>query len=232
MVDMAVSETTRTERSGEAEPRPRLPYQALFAIAAALLVLAIVLAILALNRDTSSGTQTVPPVTTPSAAPPTNGTTTSSSPAPSSANDKAAADATAAYVAYVAARNQLGRDGGAKESEAKVLKMTTKDGTERPYIKGYAKRLRDRDLRLISGSSTAVSRVNAIELGDKPPQVDLTACLDQRSLRATEKGKPAEVPEFLRYSVVMHLVDGKWLVDQVQNATSDMDPQEVTSCEP
>lgn len=229
---MAVSETTRTERSGEAEPRPRLPYQALFAIAAALLVLAIVLAILALNRDTSSGTQTVPPVTTPSAAPPTNGTTTSSSPAPSSANDKAAADATAAYAAYVAAGNKLERAGGAKATEAAMLRLTTKDGPERPYLKGYAKRLRDGGYQLTTGSSKVTSRVNAIELGEKPPRVDLTACLDQRGLEGTRDGKTFTPPQWLRYSVVMQFMDGTWLVDRVENSTADMNPQDLTSCEP
>lgn len=228
---MAVSDTTHTRDSEVVEPRRRrMPYQALFAIAAGLVVVAIVLAVLAL-RGTTSGPTTLPPVTTTSAVAPST-SLPSPSPTPTSAEDKAADDATAAYVAYAAARNQLGRDGGAKATEAKVVKLTTEKGTERPYIKGYAKRLRERDLRITSGASKVTSRVNAIELGEKPPRVDLTACLDQRNVKATEKGKPAKVPEFLRYSVVMNLIGGTWLVDRVENTTADLDPQEMASCEP
>lgn len=228
---MAVSGGTHADGSEISEPRFRLPYQALYAIAAGLVVVAIVLVVWVLNRDTTTGPSTTsPPLSTPSASssPPPS----TPSPTPTSADDKAAADATSAYAAYVSARNQLGRDGGAKTTEATLVKLTTKGGAERTYIKGYAKRLRDRDLRIVSGASEVTSRVNAIELGEKPPRVDLTACLDQRSVKATEKGKPATVPEFLRYGVVMNLVDGKWLVDQVENTTADPDPQELASCEP
>lgn len=232
MEDMAVSDTTHARGSQVVEPRrPRVPHQALFAVAAGFVVVAIALTVLALNRGASPGPSTLPPATTPTAVqPPTTAPSPSST--PTSAEDKAAIDATDAYVAYVAADNQLARDGGAKASEAKMLKLTTKGGTERPYIKGYAKSLRDGKFRLTAGSSKVTSRVNAIELGAKPPRVDLTACLDQRSVNGTRGGKPFKPPQWLRYSIVMHLVDGKWLVDQVENPTADLDPQELTSCEP
>ena len=68
------------------------------------------------------------------------------------------------------------------------------------------------------------TRVNAVELGEKPPRVDLTTCLDQRDVKVTKNGKPFKAPQFLRYAVVMNLVDGKWLVDQIENTTADLEP--------
>lgn len=227
---MAVSDTTHAGGSETSEPRRRLPYQALYAIAAVFVAISVVLIVFAV-RDTSAGPSTIPPVTTPSAGT-TSDPSVTPSPTPTSPEDKAAADATAAFVEYASVRNQLGRDGGSKSTEAKIVRLTTAKGAERAYIKGYAKRLRDRELRLTAGSSVVTSRVNAIELGEKPPRVDLTVCLDQRTVKATEKGKPAKVPDWLRYGVVMKLEAGKWLVDQVQNSTADLDPQEMNSCEP
>ena len=91
---MAVSDGTHADGSEVSEPRFRLPYQALYAIAAGLVAVAIVLVVWVLNRDTTTGpSTTLPPPVTPSA-------TSTLSPTPTSPEEKAAADAVVAFVAY------------------------------------------------------------------------------------------------------------------------------------
>jgi len=130
------------------------------------------------------------------------------------------------------ARNVLTHSGGDPDDVAAAERLTTKTGTERKYLTGpYVKELRDGKFKT-TGWSKVTTRVQAVELGEKPPRVDLTACLDQREFFVTKNGKPFKSPEYLRYGAVMQLVDGRWLADRVENATADLDPQKLTSCEP
>lgn len=208
--------------------RRRLPYQALYAIAAGLVVVAIVLTVIALGRNTSTGS-TLPPPVTPS--PISTTSAANPSPTPTSADERAAADAEAAFAGYIRARNVLTASGGDDADLASAKKLTTKNGTERQYLTGpYLKELRGGKFKS-SGWSKVTAKVNAVELGDKPPRVDLTACLDQRDYRVTKDGKPFKAPQFLRYAAVMNLVEGRWLVDRVENATADDNPEELTFCE-
>lgn len=223
---MAVSDSTHADGSEVSEPRFRLPHQALYAIAAGLVVVAIVLVVMVLNRDTTTGpSTTLPPPATPSA-------TAIPSPTPTSPEERAAADATAAFLAYNRALDEVGHAGGDKAAVAKAARLTTKDGTERAYLtKTSAKELRDGKFRT-TGWSKVTTRVDAVELGFKPPRVDLATCVDQRDIKVTKDGKPFAPPKFLRYGVVLHLVDGQWLVDEMSNMTGDLKPMELTSCEP
>lgn len=225
---MAVSDTTHEEGSEASGPRRQLPYQALYAIAAVFVAISVVLVVFAV-RDTSAGPSTIPPVTTPSAGTPTSGPTATPSPTPTSPEDKAVADAVAAIVAYHRATNQLGHDGGKKATEARVLKLTTEDGPERKFVKIYSKDIRNRELRS-TGWSKVSTRVNAVELGEKPPRVDLTVCLDQIDVKASEAGKSIKPPRYLLYAASLHLRGGRWLVDSESNMTADLDPMPVTEC--
>lgn len=228
---MAVSDTTHAGGSETSEPRRRLPYQALYAIAAVLVAISVVIVVLAVRDTSSTGPSTIPPVSTPSAGTPSDPSVTPS-PTPTSPEDRAAADADAAFRAYIRALNVVGQSGGDKAAVAKAAKLTTKDGTERKYLTDtYAKELRDGKFAG-TGWSKVTTRVNAIELGEKPPRVDLTACLDQRDMKVTKDGKPFKNPKMLRYAANLHLVDGGWRVDQIQNFTADLKPAEVTACEP
>ena len=226
---MAVSDGTHVEGSEVSGPRLRLPYQALYAIAAGLVVVAIVLVVWVLNRDTTGPSTTLPPPVTQSATP---SVTSTPSPSPTSPEDRAAADADAAFRAYIKALDVVGQTGGDKAAVAKAAKLTTKDGAERKYLTGtYAKDLRSGKFAG-TGWSKVTSRVNAIELGEKPPRVDLTACIDQSALKVTKNGKPFKNPKMLRYAANLYLVDGEWRIDQVQNASADLKPAELTACEP
>lgn len=223
---MAVSGGTHADGSEISEPRFRLPYQVLYAIAAGLVVVAIVLVVWVLNRDTTTGpSTTLPPPPSPSA-------TSTPTPTATSPEERAAADAEAALVAYFKALDVVGQTGGSKTAVAKAAELTTKDGTERTYLtKTYAEDLREGKFRG-TGWSKVTTRVDAVELGFQPPRVDLATCVDQRNIKVTKDGKPFTPPQFLRYGVVLHLVDGKWLVDEMSNTTGDLKPMELTSCEP
>lgn len=228
--DMAVSDSTHAGGSETSEPRYRLPHQALYAIAAGLVIVAIVLTVVALTRDTTGTGSTLPPPVTPSPVSTTSVATPT--PTPTSADERAAADAAAAFAGYIRAQNLLTASGGDDADLATAKKLTTKNGPERKYLTGsYVKELRDGAFKS-SGWSKVTTKVNAVELGEKPLRVDLTACLDQRAFKVTKDGKPFKAPQFLRYAAVMNLVEGKWLVDRIENATADLDPQELTFCEP
>lgn len=223
---MAVSGSTHANGSEVSEPRFRLPHQALYAIAAGLVLVAIVLVVVVLNRDTTTGpATTLPPPAIPSAS-------STPSPTPTSPEERAAADATAVFLAYMRAQNEVEHAGGDRKVVAEAAKLTTRDGAERAYLtKTYAKELRDGKFRA-KGWSKVTTRVDAVELGFKPPRVDLAACIDQSDVTGTKNGKPFTPPKFLRYAVVMELEEGKWLVDLVENGTADLNPKELTSCEP
>lgn len=226
---MAVSGGTHAGGSEISEPRFRLPYQALYAIAAGLVVVAIVLVVWVLNREAASPSTTLPPPVTPSAIASPRSTP---SPSPTSPEDRASVDAAAAFHAYIKARNVVAHTGGQRTAVVKAAELTTTDGAERKYLTGpYAKELREGKFRG-TGWSKVTLRVNAIELGEKPPRVDLTACLDQSDIKVTKNGKTFKTPKMLRYAANLYLVDGGWKVDQVQNATADLNPAGVTSCEP
>lgn len=225
MVDMAASSSTHAEGSEVTEPRYRLPYQALYAIAAVLVLASIAIVVWTLNRDTTTGPATAPPpLTTPSSSP-----TPTPSPTPTSPEERAAADAIAAITTYHHVTNQLEHDGGKKATEARLLKLTTANGTERKFIKIYAKDIRDRELRS-TGWSKVSTRLDAVDLSLKTPRVDLAVCLDQTGVKATEAGKPIKTPRFLVYGAVLEFEEGRWLVDSEANVTADLDPIPHAEC--
>lgn len=222
---------TTTDTGDAAAARPAKPYRLLYVVAAVLAVAGIVTAaVLLFNRPSTAGT-TPPPATSASPLPPsTEPSTPTPTPSPTptlSAKQQAAADAQAAYVAYIRASDEMIQAGGSAAAEAKALPYTT--ANERAYLKKTAKEARDEKIRRI-GYARVTTRVQSLNLKAAPPTAQLTACLDQsKGVTVTRDGKPLTPPKFIKQDVDMQKRGGRWVV-VIASTPDTPDERNRTSC--
>lgn len=197
------------------------PYRLLYLVAAVLAVVGVVTAaVLLFNRPSTAGTNPPPEVSTPAALP-------STSPSPTlNARQQAAADAQAAYGAYIRARDEMSQAGSSAAAEAKVLPFTT--ASERDYIKRAARERREQKIQS-EGYTKVTTQVQSLDLKADPPTAQLTVCLDQTGVTATKAGKPLSPPRFIKEIVDMQMRDGRWVV-AIASTPDTPEQRNRTSC--
>lgn len=211
-------------RSPQRRPLVRLR-PAAFAIAGALLVMPAAGCDDQPGRDSSSA----PPSTATSASSssPTDSPTPSPSPTPTpDPDDVAAKEAVAAYKHYIAVSVRETKKKPTPEPSKEWLSLTT-DG-ESNWLRNDARSRYEKQARIVAGNVSVTA--GPVDLTDHAAKAVFEACLDYRTVRSEEHGKPIKTVRWYRNRVQMKKVSGSWLVSQQdgwQGKVSDSCPQEI-----